>query len=124
MRKACVENICTISEISDKETRENNLTAIILKMIKDNNKWVKLAAYKCLGPFISSLSGMKISEKLFEAYCQMASSSVNNLSSDNNEIMSACSFYFPAVVAALGPKKWPSLSKMFHILIKKPPEVK
>ena len=95
----------------------------MLKLLNDSNKWVKISAYKCLGPFISSLSGMNISEKLFENYCQMTSNSLNALSSDN-EIMSSCSFYFPAVLAAFGPEKWPAMSKMFYFLIKKPPEVK
>lgn len=123
MRKACVENIVIISNISETPIRENFLTQVLLKLLKDTNKWVKIAAYKCLGPFISTLAGMSISEKLFENYCQMTTSSLNSLASDN-EIMSACSFYFPAVLAAFGAEKWPAMSKMFYLLIKKPPEVK
>lgn len=92
-------------------------------MLKDSNKWVKLSAYKALGPFISSLNGMNISEKLFEAYSQMTTSSVNSLSADSNEVMSTCSFYFPGVLAAFGPEKWPAMRQMFNFLIKKPPEV-
>ena len=94
----------------------------MLKLLKDNNKWVKIAAYKCLGPFISTLSGLSISEKLFENYCLMTSNALNSLVSDN-EIMSSCSYYFPAVLAAFGPEKWPDLSKMFYLMMKKPPEV-
>ena len=118
-----MENIVIISNISETPIRENFLTQVLLKLLKDTNKWVKIAAYKCLGPFISTLAGMSISEKLFENYCQMTTSSLNSLASDN-EIMSACSFYFPAVLAAFGAEKWPAMSKMFYLLIKKPPEVK
>lgn len=123
MRKACIENIVGIAKISDRLVRENSLTNSFLKLLKDNNKWVKTSGYKCLGPFISTLAGLKISDKLFEHYCQMTTSAINSLSQDN-EIMITCSFYFPAVLAAYGVEKWPALSKMFFLMIKKAPEVK
>ena len=38
----------------------------MLNLLKDENKWVKIAAFKSLGPFIASLESPNISEKLFE----------------------------------------------------------
>ena len=43
----------------------------MLNLLKDENKWVKIAAFKSLGPFIASLESPNISEKLFEYYYSM-----------------------------------------------------
>jgi hypothetical protein len=59
------------------------LTDAVLTFLKDSNKWVKISAYKNLGPFISTLQGQKINEKLVENYLHMTDSSVNNLSPEN-----------------------------------------
>ena len=63
--------------------RESILTNIMLKFLKDNNKWVKISSYKQLGPFISTLAGLNINEKLYDNYCLMTDSSLNNLSPEN-----------------------------------------
>lgn len=67
----------------DPTTRETSLTNIILKLLKDANKWVKISAYKQLGPFISTLSGFKISDKLYDNYIQMTGNTLSNISPDN-----------------------------------------
>lgn len=56
----------------DAKVKETILTQLILKFLKDNNKWVKLSAYKQLGPFIHCCSESVISDKLLEIFCQMA----------------------------------------------------
>jgi hypothetical protein len=66
--------------------RETTLTNVMLKFLKDSNKWVKLASYKQLGPFIATLSGLEISEKLYENYCQMTDSTLNSISPGNEVI--------------------------------------
>jgi len=94
VRKACVDIIVNIVEMSEPKVRETTLTNLILKFLKDSNKWVKISGYKQLGPFINSLSNHEISDKLLENYCQMAFeelSSVNEVifaifSSQNCEI--------------------------------------
>ena len=55
VRKSCVETIVEISKITDISLRNSNFTPIMLNFLKDENKWVKIAAYKNLGPFIASL---------------------------------------------------------------------
>jgi len=120
VRKSCIDIIFEISKLCKDElaeVRENELTDAILNFLKDSNKWVKISAYKNLGPFISTLEGLKVNEKLIENYLHMADSNVNNLAPDN-EIIFACSYNFPAVVLTLGPSKWPTLVKLFQTLVK------
>lgn len=83
MRKACIENACEISKLSETETRENQITEVYLRFLEDTSKWVKIAAYKNLGPYIATLMGNKIHEKLIENYLKMSHASVNGLSTDN-----------------------------------------
>lgn len=83
VRKACVDNIVDITKMCEPNDRENMLTSIMLRFLKDTNKWVKISGYKQLGPFISTLAGLNINEKLYENYCLMTESSLNNLSPDN-----------------------------------------
>lgn len=80
VRKACVENLVDVSRMCEPNDRETTLTTLMLKFLKDSNKWVKIASFKQLGPFISTLSGLTISEKLYDYYCQMTDSTLNNLS--------------------------------------------
>lgn len=63
--------------------RESILTTIMLKFLKDTNKWVKISSFKQLGPFIWTLAGLNINEKLYENYCMMTEASLNSLSPDN-----------------------------------------
>lgn len=78
-----MDNVCEIAVISDETTRESQLTEVLLAFLKDSSKWVKVAAYKNLGPFIATLMGRRINEKLIESYLAMAESSVNGLSQEN-----------------------------------------
>lgn len=109
-----IANICK-DELTN--IREEELTEAMNNFIKDSNKWVKISAYKNLGPLISTLMSLKINEKLVDSYVHMADSNINNLSPDN-EIIFACAYNFPAVVLTLGPSKWPVLSKLFQALTK------
>lgn len=54
--------------------RETTLTNLILNFLKDSNQWVKIAAYKMIGPFIYTLEGLKINELLIEQYSKMLES--------------------------------------------------
>ena len=55
----------------------------MLNFLKDDNKWVKIAAYKNLGPFIASLDSSSLSEKLFEHYYSMIDNNIKNISAEN-----------------------------------------
>jgi len=120
VRKSCIDTLYEISNICKEESieiRENELTEAMNNFLKDSNKWVKISAYKNLGPFIFTLQDQNINEKLIDSYLHMADSNINNLSPDN-EIIYACAFNFPAVVLTLGPARWPLLSKLFQSLLK------
>lgn len=64
IRKSCVDIIIDMAAICDEATREGFLTEIMLNFIKDPHKWVKIPAYKSLGPFIAALKGRNINDKL------------------------------------------------------------
>jgi len=111
LRKACIDiiyEICNLCIGDVSKTKEKELTNITLKLLKDSNKFVKAAAYKNLGLFISTLQGLEVNEKLLAHYLQMTDASVNGLTFDN-EIMFACAYNFPAVLLTLGSSKWPQL---------------
>lgn len=74
-------------------------------LIKDSNKWVRLSAYKSLGPFLHQLKDLKQNPQLLKQFCRMVDSDVNSLSKDN-EIIYACAYNFPAVLDAVGKEKW------------------
>ena len=52
IRKACIDIIQDVAQLCLPEEREGPLTETYLILLKDNNKWVKISAYKNLGPFI------------------------------------------------------------------------
>jgi serine/threonine-protein phosphatase 4 regulatory subunit 1 len=105
IRKSCVDIIIDMSSICDDATREGPLTEIMLNFIKDQHKWVKIPAYKNLGPFIAALKGRIINERLLEAYFRMSTHEINDLSLEN-EIFYSCAYNFPAVLYTLGPASW------------------
>ena len=88
VRKSCVETIVDICNITDISLRNSNFTPIMLNFLKDENKWVKIAAYKNLGPFIASLDSSTISEKLFEHYYSMVENNIKNISTENEVYLS------------------------------------
>jgi len=49
-----------MSELSSETDREGSISDIMLNLLKDSNKWVRLSAYKNLGKFIHTLKGLKI----------------------------------------------------------------
>ena len=57
MRKACVDILVEMTKICEIKEREENMTELLLKFLEDGNKWVKIAAFKALGPFIATLEG-------------------------------------------------------------------
>lgn len=120
VRKSCIDTLYEISNICKDELvehRESELTEAFLNFLKDPNKWVRISAYKNLGPFIFTLQGQKINEKLIDSYIHMIDSSISSLSPEK-EILFACAYNFPAVLLTLGPSKWPTLSTLFKALLK------
>lgn len=89
----------------------------MLNFIKDQHKWVKLPAYKNLGPFIATLKGRTINERLLEEYFRMSTHEINDLSVEN-DIFYSCAYNFPAVLYTLGAESWTSLYPTYQRLLK------
>ena len=90
----------------------------MLSFLKDSNKWVRISAYKNLGPFIFQLKGLKFNQELLKQYCKMADNDINNLSKQN-EIVYSCAYKFPAVLNSVGKERWESdLWKIYEKLLK------
>eukprot|EP00800_Vazella_pourtalesii_P015321 TRINITY_DN4102_c0_g1_i10.p1 TRINITY_DN4102_c0_g1~~TRINITY_DN4102_c0_g1_i10.p1 ORF type:complete len:993 (+),score=265.21 TRINITY_DN4102_c0_g1_i10:189-2981(+) len=54
VRKACCEVFDKVSGSCNSVTRENDLTEHFLKLLSDNSRWVRKAAFESLGPFLST----------------------------------------------------------------------
>lgn len=103
--------------MSEANERENMLTNIMINLLRDNNKWVRLSAYKNLGRFIYTLKNLNFNEKLLLEYCRMADNDVNSIGREN-EIIYSCAYNFPAVIDALGKERWVDLHKLYEKLLK------
>ena len=75
-----------MSELSSETDREGSISEIMLNLLKDSNKWVRLSAYKNLGKFIYTLKGLKINEKLLQEYYRMPDNDINSIGRDNEII--------------------------------------
>ena len=117
IRKACIDIALEVSKLCLPEEREGPLTETYILLLKDNNKWVRISAYKNLGPFIHQVRN-KLNPELFREFCRMPDSDVNGLSKEN-EIIFSCAYNFPAVLDAVGREKWESdLWKVYEKLLK------
>lgn len=83
IRKACIDIIIDMSELSDDTDREQNLSELMLALLKDSNKWVRLSAYKNLGKFIFTLKGLSMNERLVVEFCRMTDNDINSIGREN-----------------------------------------
>lgn len=83
IRKACVDIALQISELCGREEKEGALTDVMVNLLKDPNKWVRISAYKNLGAFIHQLKGLKFNSELLRQFTRMADNDVNSLSKEN-----------------------------------------
>ena len=57
---------------------------LYVKLLNDKNKWVKLQAYKNLGPLIHELQEIEqISKSIIQSFFKMNTSALNNLYTDD-----------------------------------------
>ncbi|XP_018325374.1 serine/threonine-protein phosphatase 4 regulatory subunit 1 isoform X3 [Agrilus planipennis] len=56
VRKACAEVIMSVSCACTPETRRSVLAPVFVKLLLDESRWVCLAAFQALGPFISTFA--------------------------------------------------------------------
>jgi serine/threonine-protein phosphatase 4 regulatory subunit 1 len=85
--------------------------------VGDSSRWVRMAAFQSLGPFMASLETDQVTEELVDHFISMASSASSQLGGSGEvDIKFHCAFNFPAVVSILGAAQWSKLSPTFELL--------
>lgn len=56
VRKACAEVFMPVSCVCSMETRHKQLAPLYMKLLCDQSRWVRTAAFQALGPFISTFA--------------------------------------------------------------------
>jgi hypothetical protein len=77
IRKVCADLFSSFALRCTRKTRETVLTDCFIRLLDDNSRWVKISAYKSLGPFISTFIPQKTDELATE---QLSSNNSNNVS--------------------------------------------
>ena len=86
------------------------------ELLKDESKWVKLAAYKKLGPFIHICGIDILDNPLVEKFIEMPNISRTAIS-NANDLAISCAFNFPAVLESIGGRKnWGLISECYFTL--------
>lgn len=61
VRKACAECFMSVSWATSKSKREQELSNLFVYLLRDQSRWVRMAAFQALGPFISTFADPSIS---------------------------------------------------------------
>ncbi|RMZ95186.1 serine threonine- phosphatase 4 regulatory subunit 1 [Brachionus plicatilis] len=56
IRKVCADQFSSFAQTCSRKIRETVLTEYFARLLEDNSRWVKISAYKSLGPFISTFA--------------------------------------------------------------------
>ena len=115
VRKAAVESLAEVSASMPAEVRTSALEELMDEFHKDSSRWVRIAACQALGPFIATLDSLAVSESLLSLYTELANPGSTDRSPDA-DVAFSCAYNFPAVVAALGPSRWPEVAESFAAL--------
>ena len=59
VRKACAEVFMSLSRVVSATKRRNDLGSLFVNLLQDESRWVRMAAFQALGPFISTFSRME-----------------------------------------------------------------
>merc|ERR1719510_906668 len=64
VRKACADVFMPVSCVCSPTVRQSELSPLFLNLLKDQSRWVRMAAFQALGPFISTFADPMISALL------------------------------------------------------------
>lgn len=78
VRRAAVEVLPEISKISPPEIKNGPLIELFKKFSDDTSKWVKMATFQFLGPFIASYEGMEANPLLVNYFINMCEQNKNS----------------------------------------------
>lgn len=117
VRRAAVEVLPQISHLCPPEIKNGVLIELFKKFSQDTSKWVKMATFQFLGPFIASYEGITDPNPLLlDYYVNMCEQ--NKSSAPDNEVPFYCAYNFPAVLQTLGPKAWVKLQPLHDMLVR------
>lgn len=116
VRRSAVEQLPNISKLCPQEIKNGILIDMFKKFASDSSKWVKMAAFQYLGPFIATYEGIEPSPVLVDYYISMCEQ--NKSLAAENEVPYHCAYNFPAVLVTLGPSSWPKLKGVYEALVK------
>ena len=64
VRKACAEVFMPLSCVCSPAVRQLELSPLFVNLLRDQSRWVRMAAFQALGPFISTFADSSITELL------------------------------------------------------------
>ena len=64
MRKACADVFMPVSCVCSPTVRQAELSPLFINLLRDQSRWVRMAAFQALGPFISTFADPAITALL------------------------------------------------------------
>ena len=64
VRKACADVFMPVSCVCSQNIRRNILAPLFINLLRDQSRWVRMAAFQALGPFISTFADPAITALL------------------------------------------------------------
>lgn len=117
VRKACAECLVNVALALAPADRGPLLIPMFESFIGDSSRWVRMAAYQSLGPFLAALDKEQVTDELVGHFTSMATTAASQLGGSGEvDIKFHCAFNFPAVVSILGAEDWLKLSPTFELL--------
>jgi hypothetical protein len=115
VRKSCAEVLPNLIELTNHN--KNMLANLMLTLVKDSHKIVRLTACKAVPEFLARFNTSRVPDALFEFYVGLSEHEVNKIVNRENEILYPISFYFTAILKLVGVNGWSKMSRLFNKLI-------
>ena len=64
VRKACADVFMPVSCVCSPTVRQTELSPLFINLLRDQSRWVRMAAFQALGPFISTFADPAITALL------------------------------------------------------------
>ncbi len=86
VRKSCAEVIHPLAQVCSKESRWNILSPCLIQLLQDQSRWVKTAALRVLGYFISTFARSDKQDDDDEEESNLNEQQIENLSLENIQL--------------------------------------
>eukprot|EP00931_Biecheleriopsis_adriatica_P087930 TRINITY_DN62332_c0_g1_i1.p1 TRINITY_DN62332_c0_g1~~TRINITY_DN62332_c0_g1_i1.p1 ORF type:complete len:941 (+),score=215.22 TRINITY_DN62332_c0_g1_i1:121-2823(+) len=115
VRKAASESLVSLAMTLPSEKRQDGFLPLVKELLKDQTRWVKMAALQQLGYFIACLEEAdRVPMDLLETYIEAIQDSKAN--PDAADISFHCAYTFAAVTRTMGKSSWSMLKASFLTL--------